>query len=151
MAITRETVTVESFYTQNATQLHLKLIAGAGGLKRIIRESTVNRPGLALTGFTKYFAMKRVQVFGNAEYYYCRSMERAERAKRYRSLEAEVSRLAAQSEGDIRDGFLSIASSWAQLAQELEASLAVQAAEAAERVPEVKDAALRPPPPEPEG
>jgi HPr kinase/phosphorylase len=83
MAITRETVTVESFYTQNATQLHLKLIAGAGGLKRIIRESTVNRPGLALTGFTKYFAMKRVQVFGNAEYYYCRSLEKEERTKRY--------------------------------------------------------------------
>jgi HPr kinase/phosphorylase len=85
MAMTRETVTVESFYTQNATQLHLKLIAGAGGLKRIIRESTVNRPGLALTGFTKYFAMKRVQVFGNAEYYYLRSLPKEERIKRYES------------------------------------------------------------------
>ena len=85
MAMTRETVTVENFYTQNATPLHLKLIAGAGGLRRIIRESTVNRPGLALTGFTKYFAMKRVQVFGNAEYYYCRSLEKEERIKRYES------------------------------------------------------------------
>jgi HPr kinase/phosphorylase len=85
MPITRETVTVESFYTQNASQLHLKLIAGAGGLKRIIRESTVNRPGLALTGFTKYFAMKRVQVFGNAEFYYLRSLPKEERGKRYES------------------------------------------------------------------
>lgn len=82
----RETVTVESFYTKHAGQLAMKLVAGASGLKRIIREPTVNRPGLALTGFTKYFAMKRVQVFGNAEYYYLRSLSREERAQRYRSL-----------------------------------------------------------------
>ena len=82
----RETVTVENFYTKHAGQLAMKLVAGAGGLKRIIREPTVNRPGLALTGFTKYFAMKRVQVFGNAEYYYLRSLSREERAARYNSL-----------------------------------------------------------------
>jgi len=82
----RETVTVESFYTKHAGQLAMKLVAGAGGLKRIIREPTVNRPGLALTGFTKYFAMKRVQVFGNAEYYYLRSLSREGRAARYRSI-----------------------------------------------------------------
>ena len=35
---TRDTVTVESFYTQHATRLEMKLVAGAGGLKRIIRE-----------------------------------------------------------------------------------------------------------------
>jgi len=83
MPTSRATVTVEDFYTQNSGRLQLRLIAGAGGLKRIIRESTVNRPGLALTGFTKYFAMKRVQVFGNAEYYYLRSLEKEERIKRY--------------------------------------------------------------------
>jgi HPr kinase/phosphorylase len=79
----RQTVTVENFYTQNAGQFHLRLVAGASGLKRIIRESTVNRPGLALTGFTRYFAMKRVQVFGNAEYHYLRSLPKDARAERY--------------------------------------------------------------------
>jgi len=64
----------------------LKLIAGAAGLKRIIREPTVNRPGLALTGFTRYFANKRVQVIGNAEHYYLRSLAPAERQRRYRTL-----------------------------------------------------------------
>jgi HPr kinase/phosphorylase len=83
MSIQRETVSVESFYTKHAGTLQLKLIAGAGGLNRIIRESTVNRPGLALTGFTKYFATKRVQVFGNAEWYYLRSLTREARASRY--------------------------------------------------------------------
>lgn len=85
MPKSRDNVSVENFYTSNASQLQLKLIAGASGLKRIIRESTVNRPGLALTGFTKYFAMKRVQVFGNAEYYYLRSLPKEERQKRYES------------------------------------------------------------------
>jgi HPr kinase/phosphorylase len=82
----RETVTVESFYTKHASDLQLRLVAGAAGLKRIIREPTVNRPGLALTGFSKYFAMKRVQVFGNAEYYYMRSLPAAERETRYHHL-----------------------------------------------------------------
>ena len=44
------------------------------GLKRIIREPTVNRPGLALTGFTRYFANKRIQVIGNAEAYFLQSL-----------------------------------------------------------------------------
>jgi HPr kinase/phosphorylase len=60
-------VTVERFYTQHSSNLQMKLLAGAGGLKRLIREPTVNRPGLALAGFTKYFASKRVQVIGSAE------------------------------------------------------------------------------------
>ena len=52
----RDPVTVERFYTDHASALELNLLAGAGGLKRVIREPTVNRPGLVLTGFTRYFA-----------------------------------------------------------------------------------------------
>ena len=81
--MSRDLVTVERFYTEHASPLELRLIAGAGGLKRIIREPTVNRPGLVLTGFTKYFAFKRVQVIGNAEAFYLKSLTRAERVKRY--------------------------------------------------------------------
>ena len=55
-------VTVENFYSAHAGGLGLKLVAGAEGLKRVIREPTVNRPGLVLTGFTRYFASKRIQV-----------------------------------------------------------------------------------------
>src|SRR6478735_7195045 len=79
----RDVVTVERFYTEQASALELKLVAGASGLKRIIREPTVNRPGLVLTGFTRYFANKRVQVIGNAEAYYLKSLSAEERAERY--------------------------------------------------------------------
>jgi HPr kinase/phosphorylase len=81
----RDTVTVERFYTEQAGALELKLVAGANGLKRVIREPTVNRPGLVLTGFTRYFANKRVQAIGNAEAFYLKSLSPAERELRYES------------------------------------------------------------------
>jgi HPr kinase/phosphorylase len=82
----RDLITVEGFYTDQSANLDLHLIAGAGGLKRVIRESTVNRPGLVLSGFTRYFAYKRVQVIGNAESFFLRSISREERKARYRTL-----------------------------------------------------------------
>jgi HPr kinase/phosphorylase len=82
----RDTVTVERFYTDQADALGLKLVAGANGLKRIIREPTVNRPGLVMAGFTRYFANKRVQVIGNAEAYFLKSLPPEERAQRYERL-----------------------------------------------------------------
>jgi len=78
-----DTVTVERFYTAHASALELNLIAGASGLKRVIREPTVNRPGLVLSGFTHYFAFKRLQVIGNAEAYFLKSLSAEERIKRY--------------------------------------------------------------------
>jgi HPr kinase/phosphorylase len=69
-----ETITVKRFFNEYAEKLELRLIAGQAGLSQVIREPTVNRPGLALAGFTKYFAHKRVQVIGNAEVYFLRSL-----------------------------------------------------------------------------
>jgi HPr kinase/phosphorylase len=82
----REQITVERFYTEHASNLELGLIAGGGGLKRLIREPTVNRPGLVLSGFTTYFAYKRLQVIGNAEATFLKSLELAERARRCEAL-----------------------------------------------------------------
>src|SRR5687767_7849703 len=82
----RDLVTVERFYTEQSSALDLKLLAGAGGLKRIIREPTVNRPGLALAGFTKYFASKRVQVIGSAEATFLKSLSKEDRIERYTNL-----------------------------------------------------------------
>jgi HPr kinase/phosphorylase len=73
--MTATSLTVEQFYTRHAVELGLQLVAGAAGLKRIIREPTVNRPGLALAGFKRYFAPKRVQVVGNVETAYLRSLD----------------------------------------------------------------------------
>lgn len=82
----RDTVTVEKFYQDNAEALDLKLLAGGTGLQRIIREPTVNRPGLALAGFTRYFASKRIQTIGSAESTFLKSLPPEEREKRYEML-----------------------------------------------------------------
>jgi HPr kinase/phosphorylase len=79
----RDSITVERFYTEHSAALELNLVAAAAGLKRPIREPTVNRPGLVLSGFTRYFAFKRVQVIGNAEAYFLKSLSEEERARRY--------------------------------------------------------------------
>jgi len=82
-AMQHDPVIVERFYTEHASALQLRLMAGASGLKRVIHEPTVNRPGLVLTGFTKYFAYRRVQVIGNAEAFYLKSLTPEERQQRY--------------------------------------------------------------------
>ena len=82
----RETVTVERFYVGHADALQLRLVAAANGLKRVIREPTVNRPGLALAGFTRYFASKRMQAIGNAEAYFLKSLAAQQREERYKNL-----------------------------------------------------------------
>src|ERR1035437_8959342 len=82
-AMQRDAITVERFYTEHASALELNLVAGASGLKRVIREPTVNRPGLVLSGFTRYFANKRLQVVGNAEAFFLKSLPPGEQVKRY--------------------------------------------------------------------
>jgi len=76
-------ITVEQFFKDHGEALEMRLLTTGTNLNRVIREPTVNRPGLALSGFTQYFAYKRVQVFGNAEVYYLRSLTRDQREMRY--------------------------------------------------------------------
>src|SRR5947199_10824989 len=82
-------VTVESFYQAHAEKLQLKLEGKRVGFHRKIREPTINRPGLALSGFYNYFAEKRVQVLGAAEQSYLQSLSRRQRILRFRNLCAQ--------------------------------------------------------------
>src|SRR5215467_11061620 len=45
--------------------LQLTLVTGAEGLGRVITSSRIQKPGLALAGFTEHLHPERVQVFGN--------------------------------------------------------------------------------------
>ncbi len=82
----RDVVTVERFAKEKSKSLGLKLHSGGHGMSRVIREPTVNRPGLALAGFTKYFASRRIQVMGNAEASFLQSLTSKERLRRYSHL-----------------------------------------------------------------
>jgi len=79
-------ITVGDFYSRHAELLDLKLVGPALGFGRIIQEPTINRPGLALSGFFEYFAEKRIQVIGSAEISYLRSLPRALMRERFRQL-----------------------------------------------------------------
>jgi HPr kinase/phosphorylase len=82
-------VTVEKFFENQARALDLKLLSGKAALGRIIHEPTVNRPGLILAGFTRYFAYKRIQVIGNAEAHFLKSLPDTVRRERYELLFAK--------------------------------------------------------------
>ena len=82
-------ITVDSFYRAHGERLHLKLEGKRVGFHRKIREPTINRPGLALSGFYNYFAEKRVQVLGAAEQSYLESLKPKTRVQRFRALCAQ--------------------------------------------------------------
>jgi HPr kinase/phosphorylase len=79
-------VTVESFYNSHSEKLQMKLEGPRVGFHRKIREPTINRPGLALSGFYTYFAEKRVQVLGAAEHSYLKSLSSTLRTRRFRKM-----------------------------------------------------------------
>jgi len=53
---------------------------------RLIREGAVNRLGMALTGFIKYFAFRRVQLIGKSEISYFLSLDSDTRQARIRAI-----------------------------------------------------------------
>ncbi len=67
-------LTIKDLLATYGQQLRLKLIAGAKGLQRTINNSDIHRPGLALTGFVELFTLDQVQLLGNTEVEYLRSL-----------------------------------------------------------------------------
>ncbi|MES2597475.1 MAG: HPr(Ser) kinase/phosphatase [Verrucomicrobiota bacterium] len=79
-------ITVGEFFAENEKPLKLKIVGSEVGFARKILEPSVNRPGLALSGFFSYFAYKRVQVIGNSELSFLDSLEPKLRAARFSQL-----------------------------------------------------------------
>jgi HPr kinase/phosphorylase len=63
-------VSVRSFLEKTKEALGLNVFAGRNGLDIRIGEKSLNRPALALTGYFKHFANKRLQLFGIGEMAY---------------------------------------------------------------------------------
>jgi HPr kinase/phosphorylase len=78
--------TVAHFYETYRERLKLDLVTGGNGLHRMIREGTVNRPALALSGFFRYFAHRRVQVMGAAELTYLKGISRARQSEIFETM-----------------------------------------------------------------
>jgi HPr kinase/phosphorylase len=79
-------ITVGQFLKEHGKNLDLRPILGEDWLHRVIGEPTVNRPGLALAGHTRFFPRHRVQVLGSAEMSYLREQPRDVRERGYQIL-----------------------------------------------------------------
>ena len=92
-------VTVADFLEAGRETLSLSVVAGADNLWREIEEPIVNRPGLALTGFYDHFAAGRLQLIGQGEMAYLRSLDGDERLGRLRALVGLGARCFAYTNG----------------------------------------------------
>src|SRR5471032_1254346 len=79
-------ITVAHFLETYREKLKLEVVTGEAGLHRLIREGSINRPALALTGFFKYFANKRIQVLGAAEMTYMKTLSQRVQIKIFQQM-----------------------------------------------------------------
>jgi HPr kinase/phosphorylase len=74
--IRKKDVTVEALVK---APVKSKVLTGEVGLQNRITESNMHRPQLALAGFTDLFTFGKVQIVGNTEIYYLRSLDLEQR------------------------------------------------------------------------
>ncbi len=85
-----ESIAVREFFEDYGNQLKLRLVTSNKTLSRsTIREKSVNRPALAVTGYFKYFANKRIQLFGAGEMAFFREQSDARRRSVIESMVAK--------------------------------------------------------------
>lgn len=71
---TTPSCTIQQLLDDTQYDLKLELVAGQSGLERRISSSRIQKPGLALTGFTEHLHPERLQVFGNTEISYLKTL-----------------------------------------------------------------------------
>ncbi|ACD95880.1 HPr kinase [Trichlorobacter lovleyi SZ] len=64
------TLSIQDLLDDKEYGLDLRLIAGASGLGHRVSSSRIQKPGLALTGYTQHLHPDRIQVLGNTEISY---------------------------------------------------------------------------------
>src|SRR5256714_11192960 len=81
-----DSIKVETLLKDQDFDLRLELLAGEGGLDRRVVSSRIQKPGLALSGFTEHIHKDRLQVFGNTEMSYLATLKPSEAQARMRGL-----------------------------------------------------------------
>lgn len=67
-------ISVKRFLEHVQDPIGLRLIAGEAGLSRELRSSRIQKPGLALAGFTSFVHQDRVQILGQTELSYLQTL-----------------------------------------------------------------------------
>ena len=74
-------LTVGTLYERMQESLQLDLLGDQAGLQRVIESDDASGPGLVLAGYTGRFVHQRIQVLGETEVSYLRSLPDAARAR----------------------------------------------------------------------
>ena len=72
-----------TFFQEYKDKLSLTLVGGKNGLDNVIISLEVNRPGLVLAGFVDLFTYNRVQIIGNTEILYLKTLKEKERKEAF--------------------------------------------------------------------
>ncbi len=103
-------LTVELCYKDNKHELKLKLCNTKLGLKRIIIDHDLCRPGLLLAGFTQTFAEKKIQILGQTEISYLKQLNKNEQTVTFRRLmKSDIPCLIISNGHKLSKGLLNIA------------------------------------------
>jgi HPr kinase/phosphorylase len=81
-----DSIKIDLLLKDRQFDLRLELLAGEGGLDRKLVSSRIQKPGLALAGFTEHIHKDRMQVFGNTEMSYLATLKSEEGRERMRKL-----------------------------------------------------------------
>lgn len=84
--IRKESITVGYLADECRERFNLQPLNEGIGREKLITEKNLHRPQLALTGYTSLFSFHRVQVLGNTEIYYLRSLTTRRRLDAFRAL-----------------------------------------------------------------
>jgi len=105
-----ESITVGEFIERHGSELDLELVGQEVGFDRPISEYTVNRPGLALSGFLTYFAPKRVQALGHCEMAYLATLSQEEAEHQFGTVcGLDIPCIVVAREYRLKDNLLKIA------------------------------------------
>jgi HPr kinase/phosphorylase len=82
----KQSITVGQFYEVNRTRFKLNALNGEAGFDNQIKDRNLHRPGLALAGYVDLFTFDRVQIIGNTEVKYLKSLSDEQRHKAFMTL-----------------------------------------------------------------
>ncbi len=88
----------------------LKNLTGEIGLENVISEAHVHRPQLALAGFTDLFNYSDVQIIGNTEIYYLKSIGAVKAKESFNNIvKFDIPCLIVTNNNDLEDDYIDIA------------------------------------------
>lgn len=106
----KRSITVGFMYETTREKFKLQQLNGENGFANEIKDKNLHRPGLALAGYVELFTFDRVQIMGNTEIRYLKSLEPLARHLAFTTLlEFSIPCIILTNGNTIEDGLLEAA------------------------------------------